>query len=258
MPVWHHKFVLKNLVLKDFRIRYRNMSLGMLWSVLNPLVMLGVLVFVFTYLNPRAQEPKFPVFILLGLIPFNFFALCVGSATGCIVENATLVKKVIFPRLILPVSVVLSQGIHLIIQLALLGMFLLIFQVHLHLNALWLLAALLVELVFITGVALICSALNVFFRDVLYIVQSGLTILFWFTPIFYSVKTANENLSHPMYLLFIANPLAGCIEAARGAILYNKAPEPDSFLAAVLAAVLSVVVGVWFFRRVQGRFADYV
>lgn len=255
---WKYRYALKNLVLKDFKIRYRNMSLGILWSLLNPLVMLGVLVFVFSYVHPQPDRRFFPVFLLLGLIPFNFFSLCISASTGSIVENASLIKKVIFPRYILPVSVVLSQCIHLLIQLFLLVFFILLLRVPVTTTSLWLLVALAVELLFILGLSLITSTLNVYFRDVQYVVQSMLTILFWFTPVFYALGNAHQNLSRPLYLLFIANPLAGCIEAARRGVLYGSAPELDSFLAAMVVSAVTLVVGVWTFARLQRRFSDHV
>lgn len=254
--IWDYRFALLNLVLKDFRIRYRNMSLGILWSVLNPLVMLGVLVFIFTYVFPNRTVAHFPVFILTGLIFFNFFSLCISSTTNALVENAPLVKKTIFPRILLPLSVVLSQIIHLIIQLGLLTFFIILFKVPVTAHYLWLPPILLILLLYTTGLALALSLLNVYYRDMLYIVQSTLTLLFWFTPVFYSLTTVHQSLPRPLYAVYILNPLSGCIDGARKAILDARPPDTIAILIATAIALLTLVAGTTLYIRYQRNLAD--
>ena len=113
------RFVLKNLVSKDFKVRYRNMSLGIFWSLVNPLIMMGVLTFIFTVVFTRGI-PNYPLFLLCGLLPYNFFTMAWATGTMSVVTNASLVKQVRFQRELVPVSVVLGNALHYALQLALL------------------------------------------------------------------------------------------------------------------------------------------
>lgn len=259
--IWEYRYALRNLVLKDFRVRYRNMSLGILWSVLNPLVMLAVLVVVFSYIHPNRTQHHFPIFLLLGLIGFNYFSMCLSAAVTCIKDNASLVKKVIFPRQLLPLSVLLSQTIHLFIQLALLFFFILWFRLPVRPSYAWLVPVLGVEIMAIVGLSLLVSALNVYYRDVQYIVESGLRVMFWFTPIFYALRTVRISLSniHPaLYYLYLMNPLAGCIDAARWAVLEGRAPDFHAFGFSAAVSFFWLVAGALFFERVKHHFADRI
>ena len=256
--IWRHRFAMRNLIAKDFRIRYRNMSLGVFWSVLNPLVMLGILIMVFTVVYPQSGQPYFPISVLLGLVSYNFFTLCIPAATISVIENAPLVKKVAFPRQILPISVVLSQSIQVMVQLGLVAIFLLLFRVPL--TAKLLLAPLIVGvlLLFVVGVGLLCSALNVVFRDTRYIVESMLTVLFWLSPVFYPLSIVHEKFPVWLFGIYILNPLAGCIEALRRVILQGLYPDMVSLAVAAAVSIVTLAAGFSLFTRLQRRFADLV
>ena len=251
------RFALRNLVAKDIRVRYRNMALGMLWSVINPLVMLGVIVFVFTYVFPRSRAPFFPVFVLIGLVLYNLMSRTVNTATLSVTNNASLVKKVAFPRILIPFSAVISEFVDGAVMLGLLGFFVLLFKVPITLSFLWMIPVVLIVLLFVIGLSMITSALNVFYRDTEYLVGSIFTIMFWLTPIFYPLQKIHESLPDWCYALYLFNPMAGCINTARRAILQSAAPDAVALGMAAAVAVTAFALGVTLFETMQRRFADY-
>ena len=253
-----HRFLLTNLVKKEFKIQYRNMSLGVFWSVLNPLIFLGTLLLVFTYINKNDRVENFGVFLLLGMIPYNFFSLCMSMSTSCLIQNAQILAKLKFPRIIVPIASVLSQIIHLGIQLLLLLVFLLLFDVPFTLMYVWIPLILSVVLAFTIGLSLITSIMEVYYRDTEYIVQSAVRILFWFTPIFYPSSRAHDNLPRPLYLVFMSNPLSGCIEALRRVVLYNTTPEWDLFFMATAVSLITLLIGLHLFRKLEPNLADHL
>jgi len=255
--IYERRAAFKQLLLKSFRIRYRNMALGVLWSVISPLVMLGVLAFVFTYVYP-SPDPRthFPLFLLIGLVHYNAFSRIIPSATSSILEHSSILKKVAFPRIIIPLAVIVAQLLDVVILMGLLLIFTLIFGVPLTWYALWVPFAILIEVIFATGAGLMCAALNVYYRDMLYIVESWLTVFFWVTPVFYSLETIHARLPRVLYDLYLLNPLAGCIEASRAGLLHQAMPDRDATIAAVVVAFVVLGIGIAVFERLQRRFAD--
>ncbi len=161
-------FILKNLVSKDFKVRYRNMSLGIFWSLVNPLIMMGVLTFIFSVVFTRGI-PNYPLFLLCGLLPYNFFTQAWSTATTSVVSNASLVKQVRFQRELVPVSVVLGNALHYALQLALL-LIAVVIVVGVNIQWMWLPLVLSLQLIFVCGLSLLTSALDVYYRDMGYVV----------------------------------------------------------------------------------------
>ena len=254
MPHRNYGFLLRNLILRDFRIRYRNMSLGVFWSLLNPLVMMAVLTFIFTRVFSSAGVPNFHVFVLCGIIPFNFFAVAWVSGTMSVYQNSGLVKKVILPREIVPISTVLANCIHFLIQIALLVA--VVLSAGYGVNGYWALLPVVfgLEVVFVCGLSLISSALDVYFRDIRYVVESANTVLFWLVPIFYSF-TAVPYRFHSLYQY---NPIAAVVLACRNILLEGKAPPPTLLYKLFFVSAFFLLAGLLVFGRLKRKFADYL
>jgi len=243
-------FLIRNLVEKDFKVRYRNMSLGVLWSLLNPLIMMGLLTFIFTKIFNQADGRGFALSVLCALVPLNFFTLSWLTGTTSILDNALLIKRVPVPRQVFPIASVLSNCLHLMIQIALLLALILIFGRGLNIHWLWLPLIWGLEIVFVVGLALVSSALNVYVRDTRYVVESTNTILFWLVPVFYSFAAIPAQFRG----VYQINPVAALVLMMRNVLLEGRAPLGSTL--ARLAVVSALMFGLgWFtFRKLKDGF----
>jgi ABC-type polysaccharide/polyol phosphate export permease len=254
--VWggDHLFVFQHLVLKDFRVRYRNMSLGVFWSLLNPLVMMGVLWFVFTRIMPNSSVPNFPAFVLCGLVPYNFFTLAWITGATSMVENAHLIKRVPVAREIVPIASVFSNAIHLLIQIGLL--LTVVLMAGKGVNRYWALLPVVwgLEVVFVCGLALMFSCLTVYIRDMRYVIESANTVLFWLVPIFYPF-----TLIPPAYRdVYQYNPVAALVLASRHILLDGVAPPQGLLVKLAVSSTVVFVLGLVMFRALKKGFYDYI
>ena len=247
-----YRELIRNLVARDLKVRYRNSILGFLWCLLNPLLMMAVFTFVFTILM-KSNIPKYPVFILIGILAWNFHTTAVNGSIASIVGNSQLVMKVYFPREVLPISVVLSNAVNFVLALIALFMMMAAFRMPVGVNLLFLPVIIAVQVVFSVGLGLCLAALTVFYRDVEIITETVLTAWFFLTPIIYRMEDLFPVYSRIMY---IANPMASIISAYRDVLYSNGLPAPDFFIRTTLTSFAVLGIGFYFFRRAAKRFGE--
>jgi ABC-type polysaccharide/polyol phosphate export permease len=260
-----HREMLVSLTSKEFKIRYKIAVLGFLWTLLNPLLLMLVLSLVLTFISPKwdfLEEQTIPVsaWLLCALIPWNFMAQSLARSPGALLENAALIQKVHFPREMVPLAKVLANSLNFLIALAVLLCFLLALGVRP--SVWWIVGAPIViigEIVFVVGICLAVSSLNVFFRDVAYLVESLLLVWWWGTPIFYPHnEVVQPSVSELVYRLYMANPMAAVVVSLRQVFLEGRFPDISLVVTLYIAAILSLVIGTAIFRSRQGVIADFV
>ncbi len=253
-PIGHWRDLLTELVWRDLKIQYKRSVLGILWSLVNPLVQLMVFVFVFRTLLKLGVPGRAPYasFVFVGVLVWNWFQSSVQQATTAVTASPELIRRPGFPALILPVVTVTKNLIHFLLALPILLGFLLVSGIPFAPVLLLLPAVVLVQYLLTLSLSYFVAALNVLFRDTQHIVGVTLLVAFYATPIFYSPKQVPEEFRNLYYL----NPMVHVIDAYRAILLDGQMPDWLGLSAVGIAACLLVVAGYSLFRRMSDRFLD--
>ena len=261
--LWEFRELIQNLVARNLKVRYRNSVLGVVWSLLNPLLMMLVFTAVFTVMRGE-NVGIYPVFILVGLLPWQFFANSVAGAAGSVVSNAQLINKVYFPREILVLAEVLSQVVNFLIALLVLVPILLLFHIAFTPWLLLLPVMILIQFIFTLGIAFIVATVNVFYRDVQMIMEVALLAGFFLTPVFYSLDILPR--SYELFgitwdiwrLVRYLNPMASIIANYRVIVFYGAPPAWDFVFRTFITAIFFLLTGLFIFYRYHTRFSEEV
>jgi lipopolysaccharide transport system permease protein len=253
--LWEYRELLYFLTWRDIKVRYKQTVLGAAWSIIQPFFSMVVFSLFFGKLAKMPSDGiPYPIFSYAALVPWAFFAGGVSRSSSSLVASANLIKKVYFPRLVVPVSAVIPGGVDFALSfLVLLGM-MLFYGIVPTAAVVWLPLLLLLALVTALGVGLWLTAMNVQFRDVRYMVPFLVQAWMFATPIAYPSSLLDE----PWRTLYGINPMAGVVEGFRWALLgAETAPGPIIFVSALVAVGL-LVSGTFYFRRMEKTFADVV
>lgn len=247
--------LLRLFVTNDFRSRYRAQALGLVWSLLQPLVMTGILSVVFTQVF-KARNPNYPIVLLIGLVVWQWVSAALNAGTISFVANADMVKRTVFPRALLPLSAVFSYGINAAVESLVVLVLVPFFPGALKLTPALLVIPLLIGclIVLLSGIAVAVSVLNVIYRDVAYLVTTSLMLLYWLTPVVYSPDIIPERWR----VLFGWNPIGGVITGIRGALLDGVVPTAFAWLQLCAPILVVAAFGAAIYRAFEHEMLDHV
>lgn len=252
--LYQYRELLKTNVKKEIRGKYKGSFLGVLWSFINPLLMVLVYAIVFPYIM-RVQQENYLIFLIVAIIPWNFFTTVIAQGSITVRMNANIIKKVYFPREILPISVVVSGLVNFLISCLVIFVFLIGSGIGLSWYILLLPVIAIIEFMLSLGIVFIVSSINIYIKDIEYIVNFVINLLFYATPILYSVDMFKGSIIAKLISL---NPMAHIINAYRDIMYYQVMPNMTILLIITIISFIVMVIGYKIFKKLEKGFAEEV
>lgn len=252
--LYQYRQLLKSNIKKDIRGKYKGSFLGVLWSFVNPLLMTLVYAIVFPYILKNTGE-HYVTYLVIGILPWTFFTTVISQGTYCILANAGIIKKVYFPREILPISIATSGLINFLISCLIIFIFLIVSGIGFHFQILWLPLIIFIQYILLLGIIFITSAINVYIRDAEYIINFIVNMLFYATPILYNADTF---FGSKIEWVIKINPMATIIMSYRNVLFYQTNPPIKALGIVFIGSLLLVYIGYQIFRKLEKGFAEEV
>ena len=249
--LYNYRELMKTNIKKEIRGKYKGSWLGIMWTFLNPLLMLAVYAFVFPYIL-RVNVENYTIFMIVALIPWNFFTTAIQTGAGCVVANGNILKKVYFPREIIPISITTSQLVNFLITCLIMFIFIIVSGVGFSIHILLLPLIILIQFILTLAFNFVLSALTVYAHDIDHFVGVALTLGFYATPIVYLSTMLPQKFQWAMKV----NPMAVLVESYRAVLYYHQLPD---FKILGIWAVLSVVlliIGYAIFKKLEKSFVE--
>ena len=251
--LYQYRELLKTSISKDVRGKYKNSVLGIIWSFLNPLLQIAVYAIVFPLIM-KSSLPNYTVFLCCGLIPWNFFSTAISRTSFTMIENGNIIKKVFFPREILPLSVVTSEAINFVISTIIILAFVLGYGMGISKFIIFYPLVLLIQYFLLIGISFIVSSVTVYFRDLQHFISIILQLLFYATPIVYAPDSIPANFQWILQY----NPMTYIINGYRDIFYYQQIPDFVSLLMVLVGSIILCVIGYLIFNKLQKRFAEEI
>jgi lipopolysaccharide transport system permease protein len=245
--------LLRNLVWAELTARYKTTAFGVLWFIVNPLLMMAILVLIFGRIV-NLDIPHYPAFVLSALLPWTFFSMGMTNAATSLSRASGLVKRVRIPRAFVPLSALMAELVHFLISLLMLFGLMAIMRVRISPLIVFLPIVMVIQLAFLTGAGLLVSSVNVLYRDVEHILSPGLQALFYFTPTFYPLSYVPK----PWLRWYLVNPMAAIIELYRNTLIAGWPASMIVVQMALVTSAITLIAGVVVFRRLDPHFDDYI
>ena len=251
-------YVLRQLVVKDFKLKYRRSVLGIAWSVLNPLFMMVVQSLVFTYIFRHSIE-NYPLYLIIGNVTFSFMSEATKSSLRSITGSASLLKKIRIDRIVFPIQKVLFALVNYAFSLVAVALVMIVFRVVPSWQIIFFPIILLMLTVFCIGLAMALSAAVVFFRDVIHLWSVVITAWMYFTPIFWDFDTlVGGNAPAAIIAIVNANPMNCFVTCMRDIMLWHQVPSMETMALCLVWAVAMLLFGLWVFRKNEHKFILYI
>lgn len=249
--LYNYRQLLKSNVSKEIRGKYKGSFLGVLWSFVNPLLMTLVYAIVFPFLL-KSTQPHYVTFIVIAIIPWTWFTYSIFSGTNTIVVNGGIVKKVYFPREILPISIVTSGLVNFFISCIVIAIFLICSGIGFSWHIIFLPVIALIQYMLQLGIVMAASAIDVYIRDAEYIINFFVQMLFYATPVLYSIDMFPERFRWILRL----NPMATIVESYRNIFYYHTIPNLFLLGMVFVASLIIMLIGILIFKKLEKGFAE--
>lgn len=250
--LYMYRELLKTNIQKDVGGKYKKSFLGVLWSFINPLLQIIVYWFVFDKVLHSSNKENYVVYLCCGLIPWQYFASVVNRGAAVIIDNGSVLKKVYFPREILPISLAASETVNFMIATIMILVFVIGGGISLTINVLWYFVILAIQFLLSVGVAFIVSSISVYVRDLIHILGIVIQLLFYATPIVYSLDQIPGKFAWVGKL----NPMAYIIDSYRNIFYEGKMPNMEYLAISFAFALAFCFIGYFIFKKLEKRFAE--